>query len=62
MELRYTVPIGMVVTLPDDPDDRDYDYAHQAVRGVLSTLTSDDPTVCIGYALDLPDPVEVPDT
>jgi hypothetical protein len=62
MKLRYTVPIEMVVTLPEDPDDRDYDRAHQAVQGVLETLASDDPAVRIVYSLDLPEPEEVPGT
>ncbi|WP_454859652.1 hypothetical protein [Promicromonospora soli] len=59
MELRYTVPIEMIVTLPEDPDNRDYDRAHQAVQGVLSTLASDDPAVRIAYLLDLPEPEDV---
>lgn len=59
MELHYTVPIEMIVTLPEDPDDRDYDRAHQAVQGVLRTLASDDPTVRIAYPLDLPEPEDL---
>ncbi|MDR7381180.1 hypothetical protein [Promicromonospora iranensis] len=63
MELRYTVPIEMIVTLPDDPDDGDYDRAHQAVLDVLRTVASDDPAVRItNMVLDLPEPEEAAGT